>query len=88
MPTGNVKDILATSRGKFAVSFVDSANPVVFVRGRLEVEVEIEEHEGQLIVHKAALARTARRLADGQVYVSRARVAAIKLEASPPKSDG
>lgn len=220
LPTGNVKDVLETSRGKFTVSFVDSANPVIFVRagelgirgtelpdevnanpqlleileeirglfavkigrvadwreakavspaipkvgfvsrattyrttggrnlpgeeidlvgrmmsmqkphkayavtgavctgtaakipgtvvqellsaeareknavrighpsGKLEVEVEVEERDGQFVVHKAALARTARRLADGQVYVSKARVAFLKREAPPPKADG
>ncbi len=37
--------------------------------GKLQVEVEIEEQSGQLALTKAALARTARLLLDGNVYV-------------------
>jgi len=53
--------------------------------GKLEVEVEIEQKNGEIILHKAALARTARRLMDGKVYVSRAKVASLKLETSNNK---
>lgn len=53
--------------------------------GKLEVEVDVEEAEGSIILHKAALARTARRLMDGQVYVSKAKVASIKLETPAKK---
>jgi len=37
--------------------------------GKLEVEIEIEKHNGQLELTKAALARTTRLLMDGNVYV-------------------
>ncbi len=37
--------------------------------GKLQVEIEIEEQNGQLELTKAALARTARLLMDGNVYV-------------------
>ncbi|MFZ7103857.1 MAG: PrpF domain-containing protein [Peptococcaceae bacterium] len=37
LPTGNVKEVIATSRGKFTVSFIDSANPIIFV-GAEELE--------------------------------------------------
>ncbi|MFZ5943816.1 MAG: 2-methylaconitate cis-trans isomerase PrpF family protein [Bacillota bacterium] len=53
--------------------------------GKLEVEVHVDQNNGNIILHKAALARTARRLMDGKVYVSRAKVASIKLEAPPEK---
>ncbi|ATW27403.1 2-methylaconitate cis-trans isomerase PrpF family protein [Candidatus Formimonas warabiya] len=53
--------------------------------GKLEVEVDVAQEEGRIILHKAALARTARRLMDGQVYVSRAKVASTKLETAPRK---
>lgn len=55
--------------------------------GKLEVEVDVEQVNGTTILHKAALARTARRLMDGQVYVSRAKVASIKLETSSKKKN-
>ncbi|ATW27408.1 PrpF domain-containing protein [Candidatus Formimonas warabiya] len=41
--------------------------------------------EGRIILHKAALARTARRLMDGQVYMSRTKAASLKLETSAKK---
>ncbi|MGI6677617.1 MAG: 2-methylaconitate cis-trans isomerase PrpF family protein [Dehalobacterium sp.] len=53
--------------------------------GKLEVEVDVEQKNGETILHKAALARTARRLMDGNVYVSRAKVASIELETSAKK---
>ncbi|MEL7565384.1 MAG: PrpF domain-containing protein [Dehalobacterium sp.] len=53
--------------------------------GKLEVEVDVTEANGSIILHKAALARTARRLMDGQVYVSKAKVASIQLETPPKK---
>lgn len=37
--------------------------------GKLQVKIEIEEQNGQLELTKAALARTARLLMDGNVYV-------------------
>ena len=37
--------------------------------GKLQVEIEIKEHNGQLELTKAALARTTRLLMDGNVYV-------------------
>jgi 2-methylaconitate cis-trans-isomerase PrpF len=37
--------------------------------GKLQVAIEIEEQNGQLELTKAALARTARLLMDGNVYV-------------------
>ena len=37
--------------------------------GTIRVEMEIEKKEGRLRLTKAALARTARLLMDGQVYV-------------------
>lgn len=37
--------------------------------GKLQVEIELEEQNGQLELTKAALARTARLLMDGNVYV-------------------
>jgi 2-methylaconitate cis-trans-isomerase PrpF len=37
--------------------------------GKLQVEIEIEKQDGQLELTKAALARTARLLMDGNVFV-------------------
>ncbi len=37
--------------------------------GKLQVEIEIKKQNGQLALTKAALARTARLLMDGNVYV-------------------
>ena len=37
--------------------------------GTLQIEIEIEEQNGQLELTKAALARTGRLLMDGNVYV-------------------
>lgn len=53
--------------------------------GKVEVEVDVEQDKGTTILHKAALARTARRLMEGRVYVSRKRVASIELETPPKK---
>ena len=53
--------------------------------GKLEVEVDVEEKNGEIILHKAALARTARRLMEGTVYVSRAKVNTLQLETSAKK---
>ena len=53
--------------------------------GKLEVEVDVEQLNGNTILHKAALARTARRLMDGRVYVSSAKVVSMKLETPSKK---
>ncbi|ATW25125.1 2-methylaconitate cis-trans isomerase PrpF family protein [Candidatus Formimonas warabiya] len=53
--------------------------------GKLEVEVDVEEVQESILLRKAALARTARRLMDGQVYVSKGKVASIRLETPPKK---
>jgi len=48
--------------------------------GILEVEVDIENTGDSIVLHKAALARTARKLMDGTVYVSSQKVKSLLLE--------
>ena len=48
------------------------------VTGRFQVEIEIKKIDGNLELTKAALARTARLLMDGNVYVRHLNIVALK----------
>ena len=48
--------------------------------GTIEVAVEISHNEGEIVINKAALIRTARHLLDGTVYISNKKLSETVLK--------
>jgi hypothetical protein len=73
VPGSIVHTVCATSPGRQTVRIGHPA-------GILTLEAGVAERGGEVVITRAALERTARRIMDGYVYVSRARVPALARE--------